>query len=198
MQIGAENRTKAIIAGVLAVLAIGSALRTFVFTGGPSTPATSAAAAPSTAQPARQVSRSVTRSGKSAVNTASSLDPRLRLDLLATSEGVQYSGAGRNIFNAEIAIEPAKANPNMAKQQPPVPAQPEVQPPPLITLKFFGFASKPGEPKRIFLSQDSDVFIAGEGDIVNRRYKIIRITPNAVEVEDMLYNNRQSLPLVQG
>jgi len=77
------------------------------------------------------------------------------------------------------------------------PAPPPPPPPPPITLKFFGFANKPGEPKKIFLSQDGDVFIAVEGDIVNRRYKIIHISPTSVEVEDVLYNNRQSIPLTQ-
>src|SRR5436190_1680073 len=69
---------------------------------------------------------------------------------------------------------------------------------PPITLKFFGFANKPGEPKRVFLSQGDDVFIAAEGDIVDRRYKVLRISPMAVEVEDVLNNNRQSIPLTQG
>ena len=75
---------------------------------------------------------------------------------------------------------------------------PPPPPPPPINLKFFGFASKPGEPKRIFLSQGEDVFIAGEGDIVDRRYRILHITPSSVEVEDVLNNNRQSIPLTQG
>jgi hypothetical protein len=48
------------------------------------------------------------------------------------------------------------------------------------------------------LSQGEDVFIAVEGDIVDRRYKVIHISPTAVEVEDVLYNNRQSIPLTQG
>jgi len=65
-------------------------------------------------------------------------------------------------------------------------------------LKFYGFASKPGEPKRVFLSQGEDVFIAGEGDIVDRRYKVLRITPTQVEIEDVLNNNRQNIPLTQG
>jgi hypothetical protein len=65
-------------------------------------------------------------------------------------------------------------------------------------LKFFGFANKPGETKKVFLSQGEDVFIAGEGDIIDRRYKILRITPVSVEVEDVLTNNRQSIPLTQG
>src|SRR5438034_339004 len=43
-----------------------------------------------------------------------------------------------------------------------------------------------------------DVLIAAEGDIVDRRYKVLRISPMAVEVEDVLNNNRQSIPLTQG
>jgi hypothetical protein len=71
-------------------------------------------------------------------------------------------------------------------------------PPPPINLKFFGFANKPGEPKKVFLSQGEDIFIAGEGDIVDRRYKVLRISPTSVEIEDVLNNNRQMIPLVSG
>ena len=67
-----------------------------------------------------------------------------------------------------------------------------------IELKYYGFANRPGEPRSIFLAHDGDVFIAREGDIVNRRYKIVRVTPNAVEILDVLSNNRQSIPLTQG
>jgi hypothetical protein len=42
------------------------------------------------------------------------------------------------------------------------------------------------------------VFIAAEGDIVNRRYKILHIGTSSIEVEDVLNNNRQSIPLTQG
>ena len=59
------------------------------------------------------------------------------------------------------------------------------------------FANKPGEPKKVFLSQGEDVFIAAEGDIIDRRYKVSRITAVSVEVEDVLNNNRQSIPLTQ-
>ena len=55
-----------------------------------------------------------------------------------------------------------------------------------------------GQPKKIFLSQGEDVFIAAEGEIVDRRYRVLRISPNSVEMEDVLNNNRQSIPLTQG
>ena len=80
-----------------------------------------------------------------------------------------------------------------AANQPPPPP-----PPPPINLKFFGFASKPGEAKKIFLSEGEDVFIAAEGEVVNRHYKVLRISPTSVEIEDVLNNNRQSIPLTAG
>jgi hypothetical protein len=103
---------------------------------------------------------------------------------------------GRNIFvTGSRPIENPKANgtTDKARQN----ALPAFAPPP-INLKFFGFASKPGEPKRIFLSKDQDIFIAGEGDIVDRRYRILRISPSSVDVEDLINNNRQSIPLTLG
>jgi hypothetical protein len=65
-------------------------------------------------------------------------------------------------------------------------------------LKYYGYATPAGGMKRIFLAQGEDVFIAKEGEIVDRRYKIVRISPNAVEILDVLSNNRQSIPLTQG
>jgi hypothetical protein len=41
------------------------------------------------------------------------------------------------------------------------------------------------------------VFVASEGDIVDRRYRVLRISATSVEIEDILNNNRQSIPLTQ-
>jgi hypothetical protein len=46
--------------------------------------------------------------------------------------------------------------------------------------------------------QGEDIFVAVEGDIVDRRYRILRISSTTVDVEDVLNNNRQTLPLIQG
>ena len=75
---------------------------------------------------------------------------------------------------------------------------PPPAPPPPIDLKFYGYATPAGGTKRIFLAQGEDVFIAREGDIVDRRYKVVRISGTAVEILDVLSNNRQSIPLNQG
>ena len=44
-----------------------------------------------------------------------------------------------------------------------------------------------------------DVFVAGEGEIVDRRYKVIRISPNSVEIQDVVNSGPpQNIPLTQG
>ena len=132
------------------------------------------------------------------------LDPTLRLDLLAMSEKTQYQGNVRNIFVSQaedVKIPKPMAKGNTDGQQgaqdtyhlPPNPAQTP------IPLKFYGFASSPGEPKRVFLKMGEDVFVAGEGEIVNRRYKVVRISNNSVEIQDMVYSGPpQNIPLTQG
>jgi hypothetical protein len=123
-----------------------------------------------------------------------SLDPTLRTDLLRDSEQTQYETKGRNIFVSQVEI-PQPSVPIIQKEEEHGPPPPP--PPPPINVKFFGFANKPGEPKKIFLSQGDDIWVASEGEVVNRRYKVLKINPSSVEIEDVLSNNRQSIPLTQ-
>ncbi len=193
MKIGAENRTKVITAAVLgglAVLLVGRFLFSSMGSSAPTVPPV--AGAPAAAGLRARVG------GKKMSTAPRSLDPTLRYDWLKASEDTKYEGTGRNIFQAGAEI-PEPQGPGVtdaAKVGPPQPTGPPAPPP--INLKFFGFANRPGEPKKIFLSQGEDVFIASEGDIVDRRYKILHIAPQSVEVEDVLNNNRQSIPLTQG
>ncbi len=199
MKAGTEDRNKLIAAVglmVVAVLSVGYLVMSL--SGSPSSAAS--AAVPTAATPAAPAPRVVlhSKAGAKKVVRERSLDPSLRYDWLKDSEATKYTGTGRNIFRADAEIPKAIApvRTDTAKVQVPTgPAPPP--PPPPITLKFFGFVSKPGEVKRIFLKQDEDVFIAREGDIVDRRYKIMRISPMAVEIEDVQTNNRQSIQLTQ-
>jgi len=127
----------------------------------------------------------------------STLDPRLRLDILAASQSKKYEAGGRNIFRMEEMKLPTVAGPVRPKvwtvDMPPTPTP--TPPPPPINLKFYGFASKPNEPKRIFLADDGEVFLARQGDIVERKYKVAQINNTSVVIEDVLNNNRQTIPL---
>jgi hypothetical protein len=110
---------------------------------------------------------------------------------------MKYEGTGRNIF--KVFVEHPKLEKVIAPPVTPQPPQAYVPPPPLpIPLKYYGYTTPQGGIKRIFLAHDKDVFIAREGEIVDRRYKVVRISPNAVEILDVLSNNQQSIPLTQG
>ena len=203
MKLGAENRTKLITAvslGAVALVLIGTR---FVGSIGETSPRAASPAALRVADPSTPTAPPVAnpvRVGKGGKKTPAvqSLDPTLRVDLLASSEETKYEGAGRNIFRVFVEPPPRPIVPVVPNQPLPT-GPPPPPPPPPINLHFYGFAtSRPDGAKRIFLSQGEDVFIASEGDIVDRRYKVVRISPNAVEILDVLSNNRQSIPLTQG
>ena len=192
MKLGIEKRKQVIALAVLAVIAV-------VITGYEFWPSSSTAA-PTTGQTTATAAKPGMRrsaSGKMVPVGEPRLDPTLDLKLLSQSEEIKYAGNGRNIFVVgSVPIEKPKAN--GTDKQAGLRLPPPIQPPPPITLKFFGFANRPGETKKVFLSQGEDVFIAAEGDIVDRRYRVLHISPTAVDVEDVINNNRQSLPLTQG
>ena len=200
MKLGTENRTKTIAALALAVVAVLAAVWAFNRPAQPaaaSAPPGTVAASQGRSQAPRQARGPRRRSA--ALALVPGTDPRLRLDLLKASEGVTYAGSGRNIFRPDEPAAPIPApvkNPLLDKtvaEGPPAPP-----PPPRIPLRFFGFASRQGEPKRIFLADGDDVFVAGEGEIVNRRYKVLHIGGNSVEIQDVLNNNVQTIPLTSG
>jgi hypothetical protein len=200
MKIAAENRNKLIAAAVLGGLALVLIARAFFSFGGDSSPSTPVASAVVPAVSAPHGKPAATRGKITARRPGAaprSLDPQLRYDWLKASEDTKYEGVGRNIFKAQAEIpkpEGSGATDKKAEDEGPPPPPP----PPPINLKFFGFASKPGEPKKVFLSQGEDVFIAREGEIVDRRYKVVQISPMSVEIEDEMNNHRQSIPLTQG
>lgn len=137
------------------------------------------------------------------------LDPTLHLDLLAKLQDVNIEGGERSLF--EFAQPPAPKTPEPKVVPKPLNAAAEEKkgegkneaaskpPPPPIPLKFYGYAApvKQGVKRAFFLDGD-DIFVASEGEIVKKRYKIVRIGVNSAVVEDTQHeNNQQTLPLVQ-
>ncbi|HUO24067.1 MAG TPA: hypothetical protein VMU61_00275 [Candidatus Aquilonibacter sp.] len=205
MQLGTESKKKVIVASVLGCIAV--LILAYQLIPSSSTSASVPVSNSNQLQTAAaQPARSGARRHGSTVKTVRppSLDPTLHLAELAAAEQIQYEGSGRNIFVSQadpVIPQPVKsgATDHPKETQTPVYTPPPVAPPPPIPLKFFGFASGPGEPKKIFLSKGDDVFIAGEGEIVDRRYKVLRISPTSVEMQDVIGSGPpQNLPLIQG
>ena len=134
-------------------------------------------------------------------STSSSLDPTLDEAAMLRTESLVYSGTGRNIFSSMSAppmVIPnnvPKARPGVVLPvMPPMPVGPP--PPPPINLKYFGTAVRLNGRRQAFLLQGEDVYLASEGDIVARKYRIVSIGTNNIQVEDLVYKDTQTIPLV--
>ncbi len=143
--------------------------------------------------------------------TLREIDPTLRTDLLAKLTAVRIERADRSLFDYGAGSDPnkpklpepkivvkAKPVPKLiGPELPPPPPPPVVKPPPPpIPLKFYGLAMPlKGGVRRVFCMQGEEVLTPGEGDVVQRRYKIIRISPAGVVVEDLEYKHQQTLPI---
>jgi hypothetical protein len=194
VKLGTENRNQLIALAVLGTIGVGMlAYELWPASSSPSPTAAQTAASPS--KPAMHR----TASGKMVPVIEPRLDPTLDLSRLSQSEEIKYAGNGRNIFVAGSVAVIERPRGRGVTDAPNCPRTLTINtPPPPLNLKLFGFENTPGGAKRVFLSQGEDIFIAAEGDIVDRRYKVLHISPTAVDVEDVLNNHRQSLPLIQG
>lgn len=163
---------------------------------------TPAAAPVTVATPSVRPAATTTGPQAKAIGTTSAaMDPTLRMEPMLVTESLAYSGSGRNIFSYSSApvempkpIAPARPKGSVVAAAALMPAGPP--PPPPIDLKFFGTETNQNGVRKAFLLHGSDVFLAVDGDIVQRRYKVISVAANSVLVEDLSDNNRQTLPLI--
>jgi len=122
------------------------------------------------------------------VRAQSSFDPTLRLAKLKESESKAYEGAGRNIFSTDPEIhatEEAGPVEIVRGDSKPSPVKDEHAASPL-RLRVFGFAMEKNHPRRIFLADEDSIFIAKEGEIVDRRYQILKVEENSVVLKDLI------------
>jgi hypothetical protein len=216
MKAGAENRKKTITAGALGAVALVCLFIMYNALFGGSSSAPPAAVAPShsparatnTAAPApaaTQTSANAARTSMPGVDvaklatTSASLDPTLDEAAMHRTENLVYSGTGRNIFSLTYTPPPPPIPKNVPSARPkpitlpPAPVGPP--PPPPINLKFFGTAKRASGPVQAFLLQGDNVYLASAGEIVAHKYKILSIGLNSIQVEDLQYNNTQTLQL---
>jgi hypothetical protein len=219
MKSGAENRKKTIMAGGFGAVALCCVIYMYnaLYGGAPNPAATQIAAATPAPVAAKGATKSVQPAqggtglgaapgiaAKKMASTSSSLDPTLDESAMLRTESLVYSGTGRNIFSL-VYVPPAPKMPtNVPSARPngpvgplPPPPPPPTCPPscPPISLKFFGVETRSSGLRQAFLLQGSDVYLASQGDIVARKYRIVSITANSIQVEDLTNHNTQTLPL---
>lgn len=203
MNMGTEDKKKLGILAVVGVFALGAVFYMYSELSTPDVPAPVAATV--TTVPTAPVAVPMTAPTTSGVaknvgTSATHLDPTLHMEPMLVTEALVYSGSGRNIFSPNSApVEIPKAIASARPKAPVIPAftgPVGPPPPPPIDLKFFGTATSADGVRRAFLLHGEDVFLASQGDVVQRRYQVETISANSIVVKDMTDNNTQTLPLI--
>jgi hypothetical protein len=138
------------------------------------------------------------------------VDPRIRLDLLARLQRVAPAGGGRNLFQTGPAPPPKPAGPEpVIKPVKPLPGPPDVfhtdpvvaqGPPPLppITFKYYGLTTIRRNGKRTaFFMSGEEILIRAVGDVVVGSYKLVSIGLTSATVEDAQSKRQQTVPLAE-
>jgi hypothetical protein len=139
------------------------------------------------------------------------IDPTLRLDLLAKVQKVEMPASLRNIFQYGAAPPPAPVKPIELPKDPPkiavnnpapvAPVGPPLPPPPPtappMTFKYYGYKVSTSSGRKVaFLLDGEDIIIAGENDAMKAgRYKIVSIGVNSITIEDTQFKSNQTLML---
>ncbi len=191
-----DSHKKGLAIGAFVLLAGGILYYELSDDGPPRPVQTAASVAPAAAKPSSQAKGGEARS---LGTTSAQLDPTLKMGPMLVAERLAYSGSGRNIFSAASA--PVEIPKPVAPVRPKVVAPvytppPGPPPPPPIDLKFFGTSTSADGKRQAFLLHGQDVFLATDGDIVQRRYRVISVAANSIVVEDLPNSNRQTLPLI--
>jgi hypothetical protein len=130
--------------------------------------------------------------GKQSVSDElSRYDPVVKLDLLKELADRPLPELNRNPF--EFVGAPGNAAAAQTAAAAPAAAQPPPLPP--VTLKPMGYSEGKGGVKEAMVSDEDQVFVVHEGDSIGTRYKVIKITPTVITVEDATIHQTVDLPV---
>lgn len=108
--------------------------------------------------------------------------------------------AGRNPFR--FGVPPPPPTPPRPPAPPPPPPQPQVPqgpvlppPPPAIQMKFVGVVQLPNGRKIASLSDGKGVLAGAEGDVIDGRFRIVKIGVESIVMEYLDGRGRQTIPL---
>jgi len=142
------------------------------------------------------------------------IDPTLRLDLFSKVQSVDAAGGRRNLFAFGAPPPPPKAaelpkGPETrvtlgaaAKNGPATPSLSPTTPPdiPLKTnLKYYGIValSHGGKKTACFLDTGDEILLGTEGDTLKRRYRVMKISPASVVIQDTESKKEETIPLAK-
>jgi hypothetical protein len=195
----AEQRRQFIILGLLVLVGV------WLFFWPPWAPAPvagppppRAGAVPSTAELLNQTSKPPSAAPKPTAATSAMPEPLKLSELKAVGE--ETSGS-RDPFGFGIPPRPP-ARPPVAYIPPPTPTptpppvDPGPPPRPKIPVKFLGFAEDPSRPgKLVSLSLNGAVIVAREGDVIDGRYRLLKVGLASIVMAYLDGQGQTTIPL---
>lgn len=128
-------------------------------------------------------------------SAASNSDPSLQVQPLEVYAVRPLPDISRNPFDFGVApLTPAQKAAQSARTGTAMTAS-MVPRTPQIPLRAIGYTVKVGVGPEAFLADSQQVYVVRQGDMVSRRYKILKITPTMVEVKDGASGERSQLPI---
>jgi hypothetical protein len=138
-----------------------------------------------------------------------SIDPTLRLDLLAKVQNVKLDGGQRNLFQfgtMVAVVQPKGPEPIVKPIRPPMDYPRPYDTGPIIvkrdpvappfTPKYYGLATKRIDGKKTaFFLDGEDILLATEGMTVKSRFKLIRIDADSVVVQHLDFKSQQTVKI---
>jgi hypothetical protein len=181
---GRERRTQVILGALVVVLGAGAAYNLW--------PRTAANA------PAASVRRGAARTSG---GEAQELAPDVHLEALQRKRPAP-GDVDRNLFRFKsrpAPVPPPAPGPTRPAEPPapPVPTGPPPPPPvPPIPFKFIGILEVPGQARKVAILSDSrGVYHGREGDIIEGRYRILKIGTESIEMAEVDGRGRQTIRL---
>lgn len=116
-------------------------------------------------------------------------DPVVRLDVLKKFQARPLPHLARNPFEAK---PPKPVAPAVATA--PVPLTPP--PPPPIPLKTLGYSEKNGG-REAFVTDNDQTYVVHESETFAQHYRVLKITPQLVEISDDTTHQTVHLPFAQ-
>jgi hypothetical protein len=181
---GRERRTRALLGALVVLLGAAAGYRFWPGTVG-GTPAVSS-------------TRGGTRTSGGGAQVQA---PDVHLEALE-QERPKPGDVDRNLFRfkSKPTTQPAPASVTPKAAEPPAPSGPSTPtgppPPPPIPFKFIGVLEVPGQSRRVaILSDPRGVYHGREGDIIEGRYRILKIGVESLEMAEVNGRGRQTIRL---
>jgi hypothetical protein len=132
------------------------------------------------------------------VKSPAAVDPVLNVRLFRHLESDPLVSVERDPFSfGGAATEGSRANGRGTAQGGALHSGPTKPLPPVIPLRALGFTQDRQGVRKAYLTDRQHIFVAREGETFDKTYRVLKITPAYIEVEDEGRNLRAQLAIPQ-